>query len=216
MKNKRQVLYDEKMEQVKKEVYDELYNKPEIMEKIEYAHYIPKCIDDSEIRPKNYLENKRGSKPNKLYVALKNDDIEQAKEIVKNNEYISCSKICFAISTDVRTLKNAIATVGMLCKYPADDQQLPKCIADDFVECLLSLPLCKMRNILTNKSKRDSISILNLIDGDTLKNLKKAIEYIRLIIALECNSEEEYICKTNAMNNDYNIRIIETFYRIRK
>ena len=89
MKNKRQMLYDEKMEQVKKEVYDELYNKPDIMKKIEYTHYTPKCIDDSKLRPKNYLENKRGSKPNKLYMALKNNDIEQAKEIVKNNEYIS-------------------------------------------------------------------------------------------------------------------------------
>lgn len=217
MKNERQVFYDEKMEQVKMDVYDELYNTPSILKSVKYAKYIPYSIDDSEVRPENYLNKKKGSKPNKLYTALQNNNIKEAKEIVKNNEYISCSKICLDISTDVRKLKDAIATVATLFKCPIDDYQLPKCISGYFTDCLLSLSICSMRNIINNKRKKDSISILNIIDDkNTLKNLKNIIEYLRLIIALECNDDEEYTRKINDMNNNNNVKTIETLYEIWK
>jgi len=216
MKNERQIFYDEKMKKVKTEVYDELYNTPNILKILEYAGYIPESINDSDLRPENYLNKKKGSKPNKLYTALKNNNIKEAKEIVKNNEYISCSKICLDISTDVRTLKDVIATVGTLFKCLIDDNKLPKCISDGFTDCLLSLPICSIRNIMKNKRKKDNMSILSIIDNNTLKNLKNTIEYLRLIIALECNSDEEYTKTINNMNNDKNVKTIETLYEIWK
>ena len=170
MKNERQIFYDKKMEQIKREVYDELYNKPNILKRLEYARYIPTDIDDFEVRPENYLKKKKGSKPNKLYTALENNNIKEAKEIVKNNEYISCSKICLDKNTDVRTLKDAIAIVGTLFKCPIDDYQLPKCIANYFTECLLSLSICGIRNIIKNKEVKDNISILSIIDSIDIPN----------------------------------------------
>lgn len=216
MTNKRQIFYDEKMKQVKKEVYDELYNTPNILKSRKYARYIPKSINDSNLKPENYLNKKKGSKPNKLYTVLQNNNIKEAKEIVKSNEYISCSKICFDINTDVRTLKDAIAAVETLFKCPIDDSKLPKCISGNLTKCILLLPIYNIKSIIKNKRKKDSIPILNIIDNNTLKNLKYTIEYLRLIIALECNSDEEYTRKINNMNNDKNVKTIEALYEIWK
>lgn len=107
--------------------------------------------------------------------------------------------------------------MGTLFKCPIDDSKLPKCIADRFTDCLLSLPICSMKNIIKNKRQKDNIEIINIIkDKNTLKSLKNAIEYLRLIIALECNNDEEYTRKINNMNNDNNVKSIESLYEIWK
>lgn len=73
---------------------------PDILKSLEFAKYIPESIDGTGLKPENYFNKKKGSKPNKLYTALENHNIEEAKEMVKKNEYISCSKICSDINTE--------------------------------------------------------------------------------------------------------------------